>query len=506
METEIELKFFVAPHFSEVLKEKIEAHKLLQHSRRQLGNTYFDTPDNWLREHDIGMRIRSIEGALVQTVKTSGRVVAGLHQRPEFNAKTDSTIPNLALHPQDIWPQGREPEELQQQLLALFSTNFVREQWLISTQDGSQIEVAFDLGEVSSGDKSTPICEVELELKSGQTDALFTLARDLSESGGMRLGNQSKAARGYRLAYDLSVAEPQPLSLVKTKSSDTVEQCFVHSLEHALSHWLKHEEIYYETHDIESLMQVRSATSFIRQILAIYSDLVPRRASAILRQELKWLEQELDWMHSYQCYQELTQDKGHVLRKLDARKELVKQLIQEEQTLPDIEQMKSLLESGRYTGLILDLSRWILTRGWQPFLDKKAHKVMGEEVPAFSKQQLDFTWKELMHFFPAETSLDAEQYKMQHYKLSRSLYTGLCFAELYKKEERMRFRLPWADLLEGIHDLVQLDLLQPLLEPLQQEDKEQLERWLQRQENSILHAMEQTRMSCLEARPYWHDV
>ncbi|GAL21391.1 adenylate cyclase [Vibrio maritimus] len=46
METEIELKFFVSPEFSETLLSKIAETKVLQHSCRELGNTYFDTPDN----------------------------------------------------------------------------------------------------------------------------------------------------------------------------------------------------------------------------------------------------------------------------------------------------------------------------------------------------------------------------------------------------------------------------------------------------------------------------
>ncbi|WP_416352471.1 inorganic triphosphatase, partial [Vibrio coralliirubri] len=84
METEIELKFFVSPEFSETLRNKIAETKVLQHSCRELGNIYFDTADNWLRKHDTGLRIRRFDDVFVQTVKTAGRVVAGLHQRPEY--------------------------------------------------------------------------------------------------------------------------------------------------------------------------------------------------------------------------------------------------------------------------------------------------------------------------------------------------------------------------------------------------------------------------------------
>ncbi len=505
METEIELKFFVSPEFSETLRQKISETKVLQHSCRELGNTYFDTPDQWLRQHDIGLRIRRFDDVYVQTVKTAGRVVAGLHQRPEFNAEHDSNDPELTLHPQDIWPVGKDIAALQAELEPLFATNFTREQWLIGMPDGSQVEVAFDQGKVEANGKEDPICEVELELKSGQTDALFTLARSFSEQGGMRLGNLSKAAKGYRLAMDYQGDEVKSLPLVKTDKSDTVESCFINSLEHALSHWHYHEQIFSERNSIEAVHEIKNSISFIRQILTVYGGVVPRRASAILRQELKWLEQDLEWLHDYDYLDDLLDDKGHALRKLDARKFLVGELKLLQQQLPTREQILELLNSARYTGLLLDLSRWILTRGWQPFLDEKSREKMSLNIEHFSVQQLDRTWAELMEAFPPERSLTSADYIEQQYRLMRNLYTGVSFASLFDFDERNSFRLPWSDLLHGTDDLLKLKTLEQLVEKLEGEEREQLERWLARQESSILHAMEQTRVICIEAEPYWQD-
>lgn len=505
METEIELKFFVSPEFSDTLIKKISQEKVLQHSCRELGNTYFDTPDKWLRQHDIGLRIRRFDDVFVQTVKTAGRVVAGLHQRPEYNAEHTSNVPELTLHPSDIWPAGKDVITLQEELSPLFSTNFTREQWLISMPDGSQIEVAFDQGKVEADDKEDPICEVELELKSGQTEALFTLARRFSEEGGMRLGNLSKAAKGYRLATGYKGDEIKEMKLVATDKNDTVESCLINSLEHALSHWHYHEQIYSERESIDALHEIKNSVSFIRQILTVYGGIVPRRASAILRQELKWLEQSLEWLKEYDYLEDLLEDKGHALRKLDARKFLVSELKQEQEGLPPRQEILEQLTSARYTGLLLDLSRWILTRGWQPFLDEKARDKMSLNIEHFSVQQLDRTWADLMEAFPPERSLSAQDYIDQQYRLMRNLYTGVCFASLFDIEERIVFRMPWSDLLHGIDDLLKLRTLHKQVDKLQGEEKEQLERWLGRQENSILHAMEQTRMSCIETDPYWRD-
>ncbi|WP_406731960.1 inorganic triphosphatase [Vibrio scophthalmi] len=505
METEIELKFFVSPEFSETLRNKISETKVLQHSCRELGNTYFDTPDNWLRQHDIGLRIRRFDEVYVQTVKTAGRVVAGLHQRPEYNAEHNCNDPVLALHPSDIWPSGKSIDTLQSELSPLFSTNFTREQWLVCMADGSQVEVAFDQGVVISGDLTDTICEVELELKSGQTDALFTLARTFSDAGGMRLGNLSKAARGYRLALGYQGDQVKPMALVDTDKNDSLESCLINSLEHALSHWHYHEQIYSERESIDALHEIKNAISFIRQTFTIFGDVVPRKASALIRQELKWLEQDLAWIKQFDYLDDLLEDKGHALRKLDARKFLIKELSDLQQDLPSREEMLEQFNSARYTALLLDLSRWILTRGWQPFLDDKSRSAISQNILPFSVVQLERTWHELMAAFPPEKELVSQDYIDQQYHLMRNLYTGVGFASLYDADERNRFRLPWADLLQGIDDLLTLKPLKQLVDKLEGDEREQLERWLLRQESSILHAMEQTRAISIEAEPYWQE-
>ncbi|MCD9499714.1 inorganic triphosphatase [Photobacterium carnosum] len=503
METEIELKFFVLPEFSTQLVDKISAAKILQQSCRELGNVYFDTPDQVLRQHDIGLRIRRFDDVFVQTLKTAGRVVAGLHQRPEYNVEVNSTKPSLALHPVDAWPHDFDVVAVQQQIQPLFSTDFTRQQWLVAMPDGSQIELAFDHGEVSVDDKRSPICEVELELKSGQTDALFTLARELCVDGGMRLGNLSKAARGYRLAADYQGDPIKPLVFVDTILQDSVESTFIKTLEHALDHWLYHEQIYVERQDQQALVQISQALSLLRQTFATFGGIIPRRASALLRQELQWLDGELDWLEEANSIQALSDDKAYVLRKLHARKELQQQLDLRYQELPNSDAMIQLMRSARYCGLLLDLSRWILSRGWQPFLDDKSRTKLAAPVKTFADNMLTRSWSELLDVFPAERQLNRIDYLDQKPRLLRNLMSGIAFAGLYDEDRRISFRMPWLDLLQGLEDLRELEPIRQLLPLFEADDLAQIEKWLQRQEESLLHAMSQTRQISIELTPYW---
>jgi inorganic triphosphatase YgiF len=85
----------------------------------------------------------------------------------------------------------------------------------VRRRDGSEVEVALDRGEVVAGNKSTPIFELELELKAGQPCALFELAAQIATTIAVLPCTMSKAERGFALAQgtlDMPV-RAQPLAL-----------------------------------------------------------------------------------------------------------------------------------------------------------------------------------------------------------------------------------------------------------------------------------------------------
>ena len=90
MAQEIELKFIVAQDGVETLREQLNALEAKHTPAGQLLNIYYETADNWLRRHDMGLRIRGDQGRYEMTLKIAGRVVGGLHQRPEYNIPLDN--------------------------------------------------------------------------------------------------------------------------------------------------------------------------------------------------------------------------------------------------------------------------------------------------------------------------------------------------------------------------------------------------------------------------------
>ncbi|KLU18399.1 adenylate cyclase, partial [Proteus mirabilis] len=162
-----------------------------QHSApKKLTNLYFETTDNQIRRWDMGLRIRGVDESYEMTIKTAGKVVAGLHQRPEYNVKLEQPKLDLARFPAEIWPKNTDLTLLETQLNVLFNTDFYREIWLVDFQN-SQIEVVLDKGAIRTHQYELPIEEFELELKKGDVSDVIALATYLGEKGGLRLASRS---------------------------------------------------------------------------------------------------------------------------------------------------------------------------------------------------------------------------------------------------------------------------------------------------------------------------
>ncbi|HEY8907471.1 MAG TPA: CHAD domain-containing protein, partial [Rhodoferax sp.] len=95
--------------------------------------------------------------------------------------------------------------------------------WTVTAQDGSVIEVAFDLGEVQASGQSSVICELELELLSGDPTSLFDVAQQLAEHVAVIPMSQSKAARGHALAQGRS-DQPQVAKAPLLTSNSSLRQ------------------------------------------------------------------------------------------------------------------------------------------------------------------------------------------------------------------------------------------------------------------------------------------
>ncbi len=204
MAVETELKLRIAPEQLARLKRHplLGKHQIARPATCRLHNIYYDTPKLELHKSAIALRLRRAGRQWLQTLKGGGSVKAGLHQRNEWEIPVSRAVLDFSLL-ENAGPLAAEwekhlPLRLRKKLQPVFITDFSRTSRLLDWQ-GAQIELCMDHGEVRAGQRSTPICELELELKSGEPGQLFELALELLEIVPLELEPVSKAEQGYRL-------------------------------------------------------------------------------------------------------------------------------------------------------------------------------------------------------------------------------------------------------------------------------------------------------------------
>jgi len=197
MSVETELKLRIAPEHMARLKRDplLKTMAAGRASTRRLHNVYFDTPSLDLHRHQMALRLRRVGGTWLQTLKGGGGVEAGLHSRNEWEMQ----VPRGELDLDALKASGAQlPRAAKKKLQPVFSTDFTRNMRQLKF-DGADIELCMDSGKIIAGAKSRPICELELELKSGEPRQLFGLALALLDIVPLEVEHASKAEYGYRL-------------------------------------------------------------------------------------------------------------------------------------------------------------------------------------------------------------------------------------------------------------------------------------------------------------------
>jgi len=190
MSIETELKLYIDPKY---IRQFLD-HPFLQNQNyitQDLYNIYFDTSEHDLLRSGVGLRVRRVGDRWIQTMKTANQAVDGLHQRQEWEVEINSEIPEYEKFP--TLPPCTD------KIKPLFTTNFQRMKWDLVFDDGSEIELVLDQGEVKANNASVPLSEVELELKVGSVEKLYEVADILREQVPLVIKNDSKAAMGYAL-------------------------------------------------------------------------------------------------------------------------------------------------------------------------------------------------------------------------------------------------------------------------------------------------------------------
>ena len=176
-----------------------------------LHSTYYDTDDYALIKAGFGLRVRDKEGTYIQTVKTSAKMIDGLHQRGEWEAALSNNAIDLTQVFDPIIRAKINEIAEESTLMPIFTTTFSRTSVICHLDDDNQIELCLDQGEIKAGQSVIPICEIELELvKGNKIYALFQVAAEVAQHIEVALDIHSKAWQGYRLHKLQAMGAPLP--------------------------------------------------------------------------------------------------------------------------------------------------------------------------------------------------------------------------------------------------------------------------------------------------------
>jgi triphosphatase len=338
-ETEIKLRV------SRATLTALRDHPLLKKRNKsgweqhELFNQYFDTPERDLATAKVALRLRRDGDQVIQTLKTRGQSVAGLSERNEWDWNLTKAKLDLKKLDDSCWPAALAELD-KKQLQPIFTTDFVRQRAEIAWGRGKArvvIEAALDLGKVIAGEGEEEICELELELRQGEPEALLELAAELAADLALMPCDISKAERGYRLfdAGSYSLSLPAPLLSGETSLDDSVAALGWHLL--GSSQRLA-EQYRFNGH-WRLLVEWLDQLIGLRALLGSLGQAAPRASSHALRELLDALL--LDWRPRLLAGQD-----DDSLRK----------------NAPAL--FAAELQGNRWGLFSLNLSRWLLARSW----------------------------------------------------------------------------------------------------------------------------------------------
>lgn len=191
MGREFELKFASSTADQEAL------HRRYPHlSPITMESTYYDTPQGDIRRLRWTLRRRKENGIPVCTLKTPGEGF-GHGEWEVYCANIEDAV--------DALLEKGAPAQLREfagaGLSPVCGARFTRLAGIIHAP-GCTVELALDDGLLLGGGKEQPLCEVEVELKSGSEDAAANFAIAIAQEFGLRPETRSKIARAMALTQD----------------------------------------------------------------------------------------------------------------------------------------------------------------------------------------------------------------------------------------------------------------------------------------------------------------
>ncbi|MDD4964302.1 MAG: CHAD domain-containing protein [Gallionella sp.] len=447
MAIETELKLRISPEYLNTLRRHplFKTHQMDAPINRRLHNIYFDTPNLQLHARKMALRLRRSHGQWLQTLKGGGSVKAGLHQRHEWEIPVPTAALDFSRLETAVWDE-QLPPNIRSALAPVFVTDFYRSSRILDWH-GAKIELCIDHGEVKTAEHSFAICEIELELKSGNPQQLFELAIAILEIVPFELELINKAERGYHLMSG-HIEQPtkgERLAFVPSNHLPDVLQTIIWS---SMLHLQRNMHGALHGDEIEYLHQMRIALRRLRVALHMAKALHPDDTLSSLSQEIATLGAVLGKIREWDVFITELSQASHLNEHPNVQVLLIHCM---HRRAACCAALNGRGKARALQNLLLRLAHWMNGAYW---LQAAEHAPSSHH---FANQYLKRLAKRYQHtaaHLDPHDSASSHPLRIQAKKLR---YASEFFATLYNKHDTHAYLTALAevqDILGQIHDLV----------------------------------------------------
>ncbi len=448
---EIEVKLELAPANLADLK-KIALLRTVRPKPKSANqvSVYFDTNKQKLRKKGLMLRVRREGRHHTQTIKATAN--AGDFARDEWETEIAGNEPDLTA----ANGTALEPlltKKLRRGLKPVFETRVRRTVYPLNG-NGHAIALTVDRGTIETGKRSLPLCEIELELKRGNTANLFDVAHELTQALPARLAVKSKSERGYEI-LDCRQELPVKATAIALPAGISAREAFKTIGLACLKQVIANEPALIKS-DPEGVHQMRVGLRRLRAAMSLFGALLHNPQTTAIKNELKWLAGELGPARELEV---LMNRVVAPMKKQRRRWRGMPSLSHEfaERRDAALSRAQAAVRSARFRALTLDVAAWLEAGLWTNPPDELVRDRGDLPIEAFASEQLARRWRKVRKKGRRLARLDPRRRHKLRIQTKKLRYAAEFFAALFASKRahkrRKQFLLALERLQDGLGDL-----------------------------------------------------
>jgi inorganic triphosphatase YgiF len=505
--SEFELKFIVDEEATSQLWTRLRSSKLANGRRRTttLRSIYLDTPAHALRKAGITLALRRDGRHWVQTVRMTSSLHGGLARAVEvenpapggracLEAIGDTELRDEIIHHVD----GASLEPICEIVIERSTSE-------LTLENGTRAELAIDVGEIRAGGRSGELREAEIGLIEGSPNGLFEIAQRLFPEGGLRFSRLSKAARGYLLAEqgrtDLAL-EPKSAEKIALDKAQRVEQAARDILRDCLDQISTNMVVVRKLNDMEGPHQLRVGLRRLRSAFSAFSSALQGPETTRLGEEARWLGKEVGQLRDLEVVtNEIVRREAETHLQESALWILAEAL--QAQVDARLDHLRRVLAEARAQRFLIDLARFVETRGWLVAEDFGQTERLGTSISDFAGKALSKARKKVRKRARRFDTLNEEERHELRKAMKNLRYAIEFFSSIYAAKHVKKF-LKYLKKLQAVFgDLNDDATVRAILRDQQAADDPAIERamgWV------IGASQARAELSWSKARKLWRDL